>query len=297
MLLFSFTFSQSRPTWHLLLRTTIGCILALSFVLQGHAQTHFEQQTNGLKYAEQFSFKPLFVSSIPHSKDSPSTFQRCLTMTAFSGMMALFIFALDEPIDHAYALENHHQSMQLFQQFGKIGNLYDHPETYVAIGGIAVAASCYGLLRDNKKPLITSSLMFESWLTSTLINSTIKITAGRHRPYANDGAQKFDMFKFNSGASRLSFPSGHTSSVFSLVTVLAKQYNFPWVKYPAYGFAVSVACQRVMYRKHWASDVIVGGVIGYMSGSWTINRHNRSGKLFSYWPYYDGNKIGMAIAF
>ena len=47
------------------------------------------------------------------------------------------------------------------------------------------------------------------------------------------------------------------------MTVVAKRYPHWWVQLPAYAVAGGVAAQRIDTHKHWVSDVVLGGTIGY----------------------------------
>ena len=95
----------------------------------------------------------------------------------------------------------------------------------------------------------------------------------------------------------MSFPSGHTASIFAVMTVLAEQYDDLWIKFSAYSFATSVAFQRMLYRKHWASDVIVGGLIGYFVNHQIVKRHNAQVQKYHFYPFYEDSKLGIALHF
>jgi membrane-associated phospholipid phosphatase len=63
----------------------------------------------------------------------------------------------------------------------------------------------------------------------------------------------------------MAFPSGHTSATFATASVLHARYGWK-TGLAAYGAASFVGWSRVRDRKHWLSDVIVGGAIGILSG-------------------------------
>jgi membrane-associated phospholipid phosphatase len=92
-------------------------------------------------------------------------------------------------------------------------------------------------------------------------------------------------------------PSGHVSSAFSLVTVLAKQYDSWWIEIPAYTVGVAVAFQRMESRSHWGADVMVGGALGYWVGSTLVNRYKQPSKGSSVNPYMMGNRVGLIVEF
>ena len=66
-----------------------------------------------------------------------------------------------------------------------------------------------------------------------------------------------------------SFPSGHAASSFAFASVIAHRYpHNPWIKWGAYGLATGVSLARVGGKKHFASDILVGGTIGYVTGTY-----------------------------
>jgi PAP2 superfamily len=73
-----------------------------------------------------------------------------------------------------------------------------------------------------------------------------------------------------SGAS--SFPSGHTTVAFALATAVADQTHDGWSDYVLYGAATLTALSRINDNNHWASDVLVGGVVGYLSARCVTRR-------------------------
>jgi membrane-associated phospholipid phosphatase len=65
-----------------------------------------------------------------------------------------------------------------------------------------------------------------------------------------------------------SFPSGHAMGTWGLASALAHKYpqNRP-LKWAAYGLAVTTSLLRIPARKHFPSDILVGGTLGYLIGS------------------------------
>ncbi len=87
----------------------------------------------------------------------------------------------------------------------------------------------------------------------------------------------------------LAWPSGHTSSSFTVAAVLDEIYG-PDVGFPAYLGAGFVGYRMMDSGDHWASDVIFGAVLGYLVG------HHVAGKDkqleiagFDVIPYIDTN--------
>jgi hypothetical protein len=65
-----------------------------------------------------------------------------------------------------------------------------------------------------------------------------------------------------------SFPSGHTAVAFALATSIADETDDSWSDYAVYGAATLTALSRINDNRHWASDVLVGALIGHLSGRW-----------------------------
>lgn len=129
-------------------------------------------------------------------------------------------------------------------------------------------------------------------MLTQLFTSWSKGIFGRARPYTDHGPRDFNFFKFSPSENFKSLPSGHVSSAFALMTVIAKQYDHWYGEIPAYTFAVSVAFQRMNSRNHWTSDTIVGGALGYWVGSTLAQKQRRPAKGVSLNFYPMGNRLG-----
>jgi membrane-associated phospholipid phosphatase len=67
------------------------------------------------------------------------------------------------------------------------------------------------------------------------------------------------------GSDRLSFPSGHTSTAFSLATVAQKHYGWK-VGAPLYALASGIGLSRIESDRHHLSDVLAGATLGVIVG-------------------------------
>lgn len=116
-------------------------------------------------------------------------------------------------------------------------------------------------------------MTFESLVLTAGLISGLKYVTGRERPANTDDALDFNgpsMGDFNA-----SFPSGHAGNAFSTATVMSEIYGpeHPWVPFVAYPLATGVALARLNDDRHWASDVFVGGAIGFFVGE-MVTRFN-----------------------
>ncbi len=137
------------------------------------------------------------------------------------------------------------------------------------IGGFGL----YGWVADSPRERETFMMLTEALVTSAAWTGLLKVLSGRERPYQgeasdNDWVGPFGIFSGETnlrGKQFTSFPSGHSSAVFSLATVLAHQYpKHCIVPVLSYSIATAVAYSRMVVDAHWFSDVAVGSALGYL---------------------------------
>lgn len=61
-----------------------------------------------------------------------------------------------------------------------------------------------------------------------------------------------------------SFPSAHTTFLFTQAFVLS--HHYPKTTVPVFAFASVVGLSRIYTRKHYPSDVLVGAALGLLTG-------------------------------
>lgn len=86
------------------------------------------------------------------------------------------------------------------------------------------------------------------------------------------------------------FPSGHTSSTFTVASVMHQAYG-PLAGAPLYGLGVLVAVERLDNGEHYFSDVVMGGVMGLVIGHSIASEHELEifgGRLVPYADPYQG---------
>ena len=117
--------------------------------------------------------------------------------------------------------------------------------------------------------------ILESHMISGGVRNAFKVVLGRRRPFEDKGPR---FFEFNGGTS---FPSGHTSVVFELATILSHHAHFMPVTIAAYGLATTAALERVHSRAHWPSDLFLSAVSGTMIARAVIRRHEERAARWS----------------
>ena len=124
----------------------------------------------------------------------------------------------------------------------------------------ALAATlCSSYLFNDSRLKRTSWDAVKSLVMASIVTEAFKTTTGRARPFMNEGPHSFHPF---SGADYYkSLPSGHATVAFAIFTPYAETYS-RWI----YLVPASVAYSRIYKNKHWFSDVVVGGGLGFLSG-------------------------------
>ena len=124
----------------------------------------------------------------------------------------------------------------------------------------------YGVWRDHAKAREIGVLGTESLIDSLLVVGILKEVARRNRPDEKDPG------KFWGGGT--SFPSGHSIQMWSIASLVAHEYkNRPVVQVVAYSLAGIVSASRIAARQHFASDVVVGGAMGWFIGRYVYQTH------------------------
>jgi len=166
------------------------------------------------------------------------------------------------------------KSSPVITQFGNIYGI----STVAAIGLLSATF-------QNQKGVQTSLLATQALITSGAWVQLIKHLTGREDPSASyiyskkAGGEWWGPFAqydqdlpvYKSVTSFDAFPSGHTAAAFSIATVFASQYsNIKVIPILSYSMATLVGISRMTEHQHWASDVFVGGVIGYVCGKQVV---------------------------
>jgi len=94
------------------------------------------------------------------------------------------------------------------------------------------------------------------------------------------------------------WPSGHTSSSFTVAAVLDEFYG-PKVGIPAYVLASLVGYRMADTGDHWASDVVFGAALGWVVGHTVAGKHKElevaGFKLLPYMGGTDGQAVGISF--
>jgi len=151
--------------------------------------------------------------------------------------------------------------------------------TTVFVGAAVMGTYGYGLINKNNKIRTIGLQLAEATFYAGGINFLFKSLIGRTRPLVNDGHKNFDPFKFS--FNQTSLPSGHSTLAFAFSTVMADKIDNIFWMVGWYGAASVVGISRVYNDKHWVSDVVLGGAIGYFVGRFVLNNQEDDKELMS----------------
>jgi len=133
------------------------------------------------------------------------------------------------------------------------------------------------LLSKNRKLKKTAIIWTGSLLLNDFVTTQLKNSFQRYRPNTGEPYNTFDWRK----GPRInnSFPSQHTSNAFTTATVFATMYkDKKWVPPVVYSLAALTGLSRVYNNAHWASDVMAGAAVGFISAKLMFKAYNLAEK-------------------
>jgi len=155
----------------------------------------------------------------------------------------------------------------------------DSFDAYITTGEVItlpVGLLAGGYARHDERTVSSGLMCALAYGDSAIVNLAIKAVTRRQRPVDVPINGNYRGTFFNGGKSPLhgsSFPSGHTTAVFSVATVVANRYSrHRWVPIAAYGMATAISLSRITTAAHWPSDVFLGGAIGYSVSKYVVLR-------------------------
>ncbi|MFB3815002.1 MAG: capsule assembly Wzi family protein [Terriglobales bacterium] len=152
-----------------------------------------------------------------------------------------------------------------------------------AFAGAAGGALLWGRVTHNAQLAEAGLLSSQALANSFLVTTAIKHAAGRERPTEGN-------YKGSFGKGSASFPSQHATAAWSVASVLAHEYPGPLTKLLAYGGAAGVSLGRVIGRKHFTSDVLIGSALGWYIGRQVFRAHRADPEIDAKWD--TSGKVG-----
>jgi membrane-associated phospholipid phosphatase len=198
------------------------------------------------------------------------------------------LFLLDDNIQNVFEDNRSSTTDDLSDFFEPFGNA---AYTLPALVGFYL----YGHSEGKEKIERTALLATESFLVTSLFTTVLKVGIGRARPdKLNSSSSTFE----GPFSSNVSFPSGHTSTVFAIATVVANEYDEnPLVTPISYGIATMTGLSRINDNQHWISDVFAGAALGYFTAKTILKlRSKKKGRHFTIYPRADDKGGGLVLS-
>ena len=158
-------------------------------------------------------------------------------------------------------------------------NILGHPATH-----FGATTLWYFLSAQNEDDLNRQ----RAWTMRTALTLTYVATTGLKLARYNETPNGKDR----------AWPSGHTSSSFTVASVLDEFYGSR-VGIPAYIAASAVAYRMMDTGDHWASDIVFGGTLGWVVGHTVAGRHKKleiaGHEIVPYVGHTEEPKVGIGF--
>ena len=139
--------------------------------------------------------------------------------------------------------------------------------------GAPIAVLSLGMIQKDSSMKSKGIVMVEALCVNAFTTTALKWTFKRDRPFVS-----YPYLDKQADAGSYSFPSGHTSSAFTLATSMSLAFPKWYVIAPAYMYACAAGYSRMHLGVHYPSDVVAGAIVG--TGS-TVLSHYLQRKIAS----------------
>lgn len=175
------------------------------------------------------------------------------------------LFAADKPIRDFVQSHASASGKNVSDSIGAVGSTTTLLGVNAGVIAIGLANQAYGGGSWIKEAGLVS---LEAEVFAVAAVAALKGVTGRARPEANLGATHFRPF---SGLNS-SMPSAHAAASFAVASVFADRFD-PAIGWTAYTLAAAVSVSRIYSDKHFTTDVVLGGLIGWGMGKFLSRRH------------------------
>ena len=169
--------------------------------------------------------------------------------------------------------------------FLNVANEFGGPKMNIPVVAIFAAS----LATDNTRFQDAAFTSLQSVVYAGAISYGLKYSFGRFRP-----EEWGDPYHFSPFSGRSSFPSGHTTTVFAVITPWVLYYPHP-VTYGLFAVCGGTALSRMAREKHWATDVLAGGTLGFLTAYWLTKQHQQEMSRVTVMPSFGAKSASLQI--
>lgn len=221
-----------------------------------------------------------------------------LTAAAF-GAFGLAMFADQSVSDWAIRNEN----STFFRALAPVrrgGKLYSGKYVVPPVAAVYVI----GIATGNRDVRDAVTGCMTSWATQSAVRKVVYNLVGRARPDTMPTDPQHWTFAPGGNWQLHSFPAGHAANAFACATFWNKRFHLGVIGPVVYALAGAVGIGRFPDKAHWASDTVLGGILGYAVGKEVARRSLErqreralSGARLYITPGAPGYDLGIRLSF
>jgi membrane-associated phospholipid phosphatase len=201
-----------------------------------------------------------FSSTVISILQSPFTFDKTdWNMTATITAITLASFSVDSRLRN----DMFSTKSKYLDNVTYYGEKFGRPIYAGILSGVLYSG---GLIFRDSYTKETGQILAEALILNGIFTIGLKAIFGRARPFTNDGLSDISFLEFEFATNENSLPSGHTSTAFTVATVLSERVNNIYASVIFYSLASLTAYQRVYSDVHWFSDTLLGAILGTFVG-------------------------------
>ncbi|MFC1489700.1 phosphatase PAP2 family protein [Candidatus Latescibacterota bacterium] len=198
------------------------------------------------------------------------------------------IMVYDKEIFDAFQRNKDHK---FYKPIRKAGEKFEPVGLMAEFEKYYFGALFIGYITGIDKLVEISSDFLESYCIASPGKISGNILFGRRRPREGMDPRSY---KFFDGTS---LPSGHSSNIVQMATVLSHHIDFLPFQIVAYGIASSVCLERITSNDHWPSDVYFGALYGRIISKTLLNRVDSRRLKITPMTIDNGNNTGFQITY
>ena len=191
---------------------------------------------------------------------------------ATAGAMML----VDVPVEHWAQRNDSAAALKFLNPLRRQGHLFAGKYFVIPALGVYIV----GVATKNEKLRDGVIGCGAAWGSTAITRRVVYLALGRQRPETSpDDNQNWQVPQRGglgeAGWQMRSFPAGHFANAAGCATFLNKRFDLGIAEPAIYAFALGVMLGRTLDHGHWMSDNVVGGILGYASGSEIARRSLR----------------------